>query len=184
MAMREGFLPTRHGLPRTRWTRGGHTTAFGRWSQCATLHRRRRVRPLAASSYIVCRVEFVFPRRRLTHLCRKPRIPSWRLHICVRSRAPWQNSSSYRSLRPNWLFKSTSLVDVPDETSNCTCRLSGGVQPPSWPMTTPAPNGRVDPQQDAVVDGAAGCCCQRSLIPKRFPCRARALVAAHRYSLL
>ena len=57
----------------------------------------------------------------------------WRLHICVRSCASGQNSSSYRSFRPNWLFHSTSFVDVPDETDT-------GAQPPSWPTTTPPAN--------------------------------------------
>ena len=79
------------------------------------LHQRSRARPLAACGYTVCRVEFVFPRRRLTHLCRKPLVPRWRLHMCVRSRASAQNSGSCRSLRPNWLLNSTGLVDVPDK---------------------------------------------------------------------
>ena len=93
-------------LPWSTWT--PHTTAFGAGAQCAMLHLRPQARRLAASSYIACRVKFVFPRRRLTHLCRKPRVPRWRLHICVRSRARGQNSGSYRSLRPNWLFNSPS----------------------------------------------------------------------------
>ena len=42
----------------------------------------------------------------LTHLWRKPRVCRWRLHICVRSRAPGQNSS----LRPNWLLNSPSFT--------------------------------------------------------------------------
>ena len=79
---------------------------------------------LAAGSFFVCRVEFVFPRRRPTHLFRKLRGPRWRLQMCVRSRALGQNSSSYcRASRgsltlspPNWLSNSPSFVKVPDET--------------------------------------------------------------------
>ena len=124
-------------LPWSTWT--PHTTAFGAGAQCAILDLRPQARRLAAGSFFVCGIEFVFPRRRLTHLCRKPRVPRWRLHICVRSRASGQNSSCYRSLRPNWLFNSPSSST--SQTRQSRCRLSGDVQPPSWPVTTPPANG-------------------------------------------
>ena len=104
------FLRTRHGVSRTHQARGRRTPEFGTGAQCAKLHRRPRARRLAAGSQLVCHVDFVLPRRRLTHLCRKPRVPRWRLHICVQSRAPGQNSSSYRCVRPNWLLNSPSFM--------------------------------------------------------------------------
>ena len=70
------FLPTRHGVPRTHRTRGRRTPALGTRPQCAMLHRRSPARRPAPVSYTVCHVQFGFPRRRLTHLCRKPRVPA------------------------------------------------------------------------------------------------------------
>ena len=95
---------------------------------------------LVIGSYTACRIDFVFPRRRLTHLCRKLRAflaGGW-LHICVRSRASGQNSSSYRRLRPNWLLNSTSFVDVPGVTvmafavcQGCTATFLAKTTPPA-----------------------------------------------------
>ena len=87
-----GFCPIEH-------VRAAHQH-LAQGTQCAILHLRPRARRLVTSSYTACRVEFVLPRRRLTRLCRKPRVPRWRLHKCVQSRAAGQNSSSNRSLRP------------------------------------------------------------------------------------
>ena len=104
------FLRTRHGVSRTHRARGRRTPEIGTGAQCAMLHPRPRARRLAAGSQLVCHVDFVLLRRRLTHPCRKPRVPRWSLHICVQSRAPGQNSSSYRSVRPNWLLNSPSFT--------------------------------------------------------------------------
>ena len=158
------FLRTRHGVSRTHQARGRRTPEFGTGAQCAMLHRRPRARRFAAGSQLVCRVDFVLPRRRLTHLCRKRRVPRWRLHRCVQRSAPGQNSSSSRSVRPNWLLNSPSLtVDgsarfvhtvtnqtgyrIRQPSSTSQTRQSRhlpfvrGVQSPSWPMTTPPANG-------------------------------------------
>ena len=70
----------------------------------------QQARRLVSGGYAACRVDFVFPRRRLTHLCRKPRVLRWRLHICVRSRAPGQNKNSYSCLRPNWPLNRPSFT--------------------------------------------------------------------------
>ena len=45
-----------------------------------------------------------------------------------------QNSSSYRSHLPNWLFNSTSSVDVPDETVTAPTARQGRQQrlPMEW----------------------------------------------------
>ena len=56
-------------------------------AQCAMLSPLQRALRLVTGSYSACRVDFIFLRRRLTHLCREPRVPSWWLHVCVRSRA-------------------------------------------------------------------------------------------------
>ena len=89
--------------------RGRRTPEVGTGAQCAVLSPLPRARRLVTGSSTACRVDFVFPRRRLTHLCRKPRVPRWWLHTCVRSCASGQHSNSYRSLRPNWPFESAKL---------------------------------------------------------------------------
>ena len=48
-------------------------SVLGTGAQCATLSPLQRVRRPATGSYTACRMDFVFPRRRLTYLCRKPR---------------------------------------------------------------------------------------------------------------
>ena len=52
--------------------RGRRTPEVGTGAQCATLSPLQRARRLVACSFTACRVDFVFPRRWLTHSCRKP----------------------------------------------------------------------------------------------------------------
>ena len=113
---------------------------------------------------VISSVASIFlPRRRLTHLIRKPRVPRWSLLICVRSRAPGQNSSSHRSLRPHWQSNSLSFVDVQDETVKAPVVRQVCTATFLKQMPTPPANGRVDAQQGTVVYGA--------WISRRVPCR-------------
>ena len=68
-----GPMATSRGVSLTHRVRGHRTPEVGTGAQCAMLHRRPRARRLAAGIYTVCHVDFIFPCRRLTHLCRKPR---------------------------------------------------------------------------------------------------------------
>ena len=78
--------------------RGRRTPEVGTGEQCAMLSPLQRERCLVAGSHTSSRIDFVFPRKWLTHPCRKRRVSRWRLHVCVRSRASGQNSSTYRLL--------------------------------------------------------------------------------------
>ena len=72
--------------------------------------------------------------------------------MCVRSRASVQNSSSDRKQSPAKLaIEFDMLRRRPRRDSHGTCRLSGDVQPPSWPMTTPSANGQVNAYQETSV---------------------------------
>ena len=146
------------------------TPALGTGAQCVMLHLRPRARPLSASRFIVCRVEIVFPRGKLTH-------------VCVISRAFINGGCTYAfeaarqgktaavtDQTGHWIRQasrcsggglftvdgSTEFVHtIPYQTdywyrqasSTSQTRQSrhlplvGGAQPLSWPMTTPPANG-------------------------------------------
>ena len=136
------FLRTHHGVSLFDRVRGRRTPEVGTEAQCAMLSPLQRVRRPVTGSCTACRVDFVFLRR-----CRKPRVYRWRLHVCVRSCAVVGWSRSMVS-RVSYTLSSTKLTIEfdklrrrPRRDSHGTCRLSGDVQPLSWPMTTPPVNG-------------------------------------------
>ena len=141
----------------------------------------QRVRRPVSGSYSACRVDFVFPRRRLTLLCRKPRvlaagcicafeascptklaIKSAKLHVVVA--VVVARVLFTRCPLPKRLPNSTSFVDVPDETV-MVLAVRQGCTATFLAKTAPLVNGRVDAQQATLVQG---------LISRRILCRARA----------
>ena len=89
--------------------------------------------PSTAAGSSACRLLLYRLSRRVRFSCRNPRVPCWRLHICVRSRAFGQNSSSHRSLRSNWL--SIQQVSSTSQTRQSQhLPFVRGVQPPCWLM--------------------------------------------------
>ena len=78
--------------------RGRRRPEFVIVAQCATPRRLPRARRLAACSHRLSRrlcFSSQLLRWRLAHVCWKPCVSRWRLRMCVPSRAPGQNSSSF-----------------------------------------------------------------------------------------
>ena len=88
------------------------------------LHLRARARRLVTGSSTACRVDFVFPRRRLTDLRRKPRV--------LRSGLRRQGKTSVVTVVSGQTGYSIrrSFVHAPDETVTAPA-VSHGVQPPA-----------------------------------------------------
>ena len=104
----------RRGAGRSRSRRSGRT---------ARRAEQRNTRPTTTPSSCGATTMVPLPRPRRLAACRhhlscRDCFPRWRRgwRMCVGSRAPGQNSSGCRSLRPNWPLNSSSFVGVPDET--------------------------------------------------------------------
>ena len=119
-------------VPSSTWT--PHTRSWHRGAMClgrSTAASTQRVRRPVIGSYTACRIDFVFPRRRLTHLCRKPRVLARGcIHAFEATRLGKTAVVIVVSDRTGFSIRQASSTSQTRQSRHLPFR---GVQPPSWP---------------------------------------------------
>ena len=129
--------------------RGRRTPEVGTGAHCAMLSTLQRVRRPVTRSYSACRIDFDLPRRRLTHLCREPRVFLAGGCMCafeaarqgktavitvVSNQSGHQVRQASRSSRRDGLNCRIRQASSTSQTRQSRLQpFVRGLQPPSWP---------------------------------------------------